>query len=167
MQDGGPFKDKRKSITLVPSILRSFAIFATPLISHWSLSLYLTFKRAAYLLHVALKKDSPEFKYLNFLARTAVVALLSGVKVLKTRADPRGEGDSWSPSMQANDISLLPDSRSFKTNNIRWSPDLLPCKLTISRRSLISFHAGYNDIPQIHDLLPCRLKILMISFHAG
>jgi hypothetical protein len=32
-------KDKRTSITTVPNILRSFAIFATPLISHWSLPL--------------------------------------------------------------------------------------------------------------------------------
>ncbi len=30
-------KDKRTSITTVPSIFGSFAIFATPLISHWSL----------------------------------------------------------------------------------------------------------------------------------
>ncbi len=32
-------KDKKTSITTVPNILRSFAIFATPLISHWSLPL--------------------------------------------------------------------------------------------------------------------------------
>jgi hypothetical protein len=39
IQDGGKIKDKRTSITTVPSIFQSFAIFANPNISRWSLPL--------------------------------------------------------------------------------------------------------------------------------
>jgi hypothetical protein len=37
IQEAAKLKDKRTSTTMVPSILRSFAIFETPLYSHWSL----------------------------------------------------------------------------------------------------------------------------------
>jgi hypothetical protein len=48
-------KDKRTLITTVPNILRSFAIFVTPLISHWSLPLT-SFKMKQFFKYISIFK---------------------------------------------------------------------------------------------------------------